>query len=186
MSMNFTRREFLKCAGVTVLAVGTGSLLTGCGGSSSGYGTAGMGEELTFQNITVKVNKCQQKDVKAEIGGFEAEYKNYKFLYPEVTLLNATGKSLYLDDNKNFTLKADGNTTAAWTTTAAETVIGGDKLLGGSTGTYEVPVGKEITGVVAFAVKADWQTAELRFMPNPDKSSEYIRFVFTRDTVTAE
>ena len=39
MAMDFSRRDFMKCAGVTVLAVASGSLLTGCGGSDAGvYG----------------------------------------------------------------------------------------------------------------------------------------------------
>lgn len=186
MSMDFSRRDFLKCAGGTVLALGTGSLLTGCGSSSSGYGTAGMGEELTFNGITVKVNKCSQKDVKAEVAGFEAQYKNYKFLYPEVTLTNTTGKPLYIDNNKNFTLKADGSAAAGWTTTAAETVIGSGKLLGGSTGAYVIQDGESATGVVAFAVKTGWQSAELCYTPDTNNPKGYFRFVFTSEQITAE
>lgn len=39
MAYNFSRRDFMKCAGVTVLAVAAGGLLTGCGGGGNNDGT---------------------------------------------------------------------------------------------------------------------------------------------------
>lgn len=50
MAYSFSRRDFMKCAGVTVLAVAAGGLLTGCGGNSD---TAGYIPAKTDTNISV-------------------------------------------------------------------------------------------------------------------------------------
>lgn len=54
MALEFTRRDFMKCAGVTVLAVAAGGMLTACGG---GGGNGGGDSYLpSGKDTNVKVN----------------------------------------------------------------------------------------------------------------------------------
>lgn len=56
MAYNFSRRDFMKCAGVTVLAVAAGGLLTGCGGNldTKGYIPAKTDIGITVDNTPDK------------------------------------------------------------------------------------------------------------------------------------
>lgn len=58
MAYNFSRRDFMKCAGVTVLAVAAGGLLTGCGGAGvddGSYLPAKKDTNITADNANGKV-----------------------------------------------------------------------------------------------------------------------------------
>lgn len=57
MAYNFSRRDFMKCAGVTVLAVAAGGLLVGCGGNSNtdGYLPSKTDTNISADGATGKV-----------------------------------------------------------------------------------------------------------------------------------
>lgn len=180
MSMNFSRRDFLKCTGITVLAVGMGSLLTGCGGGGSGSGTAGINTPLTIDGITVKVTEFEQEAITATVAGIAGTDTNHKFLFPEVTVRNESGKIFRVGGASNFALKVDGQEQSYVGVTAASLVAStyGHKLLDQNTG-YSIPDQNECSGALAYAVPTGWQRAELRFFPDLSDTSKFITFILT-------
>lgn len=182
MSMNFTRRDFLKCAGITVLAVGAGSLLTGCDGGGSGGGTAGVGTPVTINGITVTVTGYETKEVKAGIGDVTIGDTSKKFLFPEVTVKNETGDILRIGGASNFTLKVDGQELSylSTATASAAAFLYGHELLDQKTG-YSIPDKAQCSGALAYMVPSNWQKAELRFIPDLSKPNEYRTIIITNN-----
>lgn len=180
MSMNFSRRDFLKCTGITVLAVGMGSLLTGCGGGGSGSGTAGINTPLTIDGITVKVTGFEQRDIKAGASGFEVEYKDAKFLFPEVTVRNESGKIFRFGGASNFALKVDGKAvTSSVPYATAAAALGYDYTLLDEKSGYSLPDQNECSGALAYAVPTGWKQAELRFIPDLRDTNKFVTFILT-------
>lgn len=63
MASVLTRRDFLKCAGVAVLAVTASGIFTGCGGSGGGSGGLsgyGAGETVDINGVKVKLLGYEQ------------------------------------------------------------------------------------------------------------------------------
>jgi len=182
MSMNFSRRDFLKCAGITVLAVGAGSLLTGCGGGGSGDGAAGVGTPATIKGVTVTVTGFEVEDVKVGIGDVTIGDTSKKFLFPEVTVKNETGEILRIGGASNFTLKVDGQAQSylSTATASAAAFLYGHELLDQKTG-YSIPDKTQCSGALAYMVPTNWQKAELRFIPDLSKPYEYKTFIITNN-----
>lgn len=177
MSIKLTRRDFMKCAGITVLAVGAAGILTGCE-DSGGNGSAGVNSPLTINKLTMKVTGYEEEEVTASIAGISATDTNHMFLFPEVTIKNASDMPAYISSATNFTLKVDGAEVAYPTslTASAAAIYYKHPLLDQDTG-YRLPAGKERSGALAYIVPKDWKKAELRFTPDISKTSEYITFV---------
>ena len=180
MSMNFSRRDFLKCTGITVLAAGMGSLLTGCGGGGSGSGTAGVNTPLTIDGITVKVTEFEQEDVTASIADIKATDTTHKFLFPEVTVRNESGKVFRMGGASNFALKVDGQEQSypALATANSAALIYKHTLLDQKT-EYGIPDKNECSGALAYMVPTDWKQAELRFFPDLSDTSKFVTFILT-------
>ena len=180
MSMNSSRRDFLKCTGITVLAVGMGSLLTGCGGGGSGSGTAGVNTPLTIDGITVKVTGFEQEAVTAEIAGVAGTDTNHKFLFPEVTVRNESGKIFRCGGASNFALKVDGQEQSYVSLTVANLLASayGHELLDKKSG-YSIPDQNECSGALAYVVPTGWKQAELRFFPDLSDTSKFVTFILT-------
>lgn len=177
MSINITRRDFLKCAGITVLAVGAGGLLTGCE-DGGGSGTAGINTPQTIKGITVKVTGYEEEKVTAGIAGITVTDDNRRFLFPEVTVTNKNETVALISSASNFVLKVDGKeqTYPTSATASAAALLYKHPLLDQDTG-YRVPAGKTRSGALAYIVPKDWKKVELRFMPDPTKPSQYVTFV---------
>ena len=179
MSMNFSRRDFLKCTGITVLAVGMGSLLTGCGGGGSGSGTAGINTPLTIDGITVKVTGFEQEAVTASVAGIVGTDTNHKFLFPEVTVQNGTGRAFYLGGASHFMLLVDGKEVTYSVPCATAAALYYNHTLLDQDSKYSIPAGKERSGALAYAVPTGWKQAELRFYPDLGDTSKFVTFILT-------
>lgn len=60
MSIELSRRDFMKCSAVAALAVASGTLLTGCGG---GGGSTGVGPDspITRKGVAIEMERYQNR-----------------------------------------------------------------------------------------------------------------------------
>ncbi len=71
MALDMTRRDFMKCAGVTVLAVAAGGLLAGCSDGGTGDGkTYGQNEATTVGGVKVKLLGYEQDPISGMVGNY--------------------------------------------------------------------------------------------------------------------
>lgn len=70
MAYNFSRRDFMKCAGVTVLAVAAGGLLTGCGGGVDDGNSYGQNVPTTVGGVKVKLLGYEQDPIAGMVGNY--------------------------------------------------------------------------------------------------------------------
>lgn len=72
MASVLTRRDFLKCAGVAVLAVTASGIFTGCGGSGGGTaGAVGVNETVTATNgVKIKLLGYQQDPIAGMVANY--------------------------------------------------------------------------------------------------------------------
>ena len=71
MAYNFSRRDFMKCAGVTVLAVAAGGLLTGCAGGGTDDGkTYGQNVAATVGKVKVTLLGYEQDPIAGIVGNY--------------------------------------------------------------------------------------------------------------------
>ena len=115
MAMDFSRRDFMKCAGVTVLAVASGSLLTGCGGSDAGvhYGVdkpvdiaAGAGKSGKA-TVTLKGYKDGWfTNLDALASKLTGTYANTKWITVSLKIENNTDGDILLGNTTEDKLKA--------------------------------------------------------------------------------
>ena len=177
MSNKLTRRDFMKCAGITVLAVGAAGLLSGCE-EGSGAASGGVNQPLTINGITVTVTGYEEGKVTAGIAGITVTDDNHVFFYPEVTIKNNTANTYLVSSATNFTLKVDGEEYPTSATASAAALIYNHPLLDQDT-RYGVAAGKTRNGAVAYFIPKDWKKAELKFIPDISKANEFVTFVIT-------
>lgn len=180
MSNKLTRRDFMKCAGITVLAVGAAGLLSGCE-EGSGAASGGVNQPLTIKNLTVKVTGYEEEIVTASIAGITTTDTNNMFFFPEVSIENkSTTLPALISSATNFVLKVDGKEipTPTAVLASAAAIYYKHPLLDQDTG-YQVPAGKVRSGALAYIVPKDWKKAELKFIPDISKANEFVTFVIT-------
>lgn len=124
MAYNFSRRDFMKCAGVTVLAVASGSLLTGCGGSSDA-GVYGVDKTATVAAAaggsgSAKVTLKGYKD--GWFSSLDAFASNITGTYAKTKWITV---SLKIENNTNGDIVM-GNTTESALKTLYNSLLTGD------------------------------------------------------------
>lgn len=67
MSIELSRRDFMKCSAVAALAVASGTLLTGCGGGG-GVSGVGLGTSVNMNGVTVTM---EHQDSPIRLGDYE-------------------------------------------------------------------------------------------------------------------
>lgn len=67
MSIELSRRDFMKCSAVAALAVASGTLLTGCGGGGGSTGV-GLNTPVNLKGVTMVMNDL---DCPARLGEYE-------------------------------------------------------------------------------------------------------------------
>lgn len=172
MSIKLTRRDFMKCAGITVLAVGAAGILTGCE-DSGGNGSAGVGGTVTIGGISVKVTGYQEAPVKAGVGGYTVTDDNHVLFYPNVQITNNTTSTFLVSSATNFTLEVDGEMYPTSASAAAAALVYNYPLLDQDS-RYGVPASKTREGAIGYFIPKDWKKAVLRFIPDITKSSQYV------------
>lgn len=71
MAHKVSRRDFMKCAGVTVLAVAAGGLLSGCGGGGTDDGkTYGQNVATTVGGVKVTLLGYEQDPIAGIVGNY--------------------------------------------------------------------------------------------------------------------
>lgn len=85
MSIELSRRDFMKCSAVAALAVASGTLLTGCGGGGGSYGV-GLGTPVNMNGVTVTMidqdayyplDDCQLVKIEFELTNNTESVKNF-------------------------------------------------------------------------------------------------------------
>ena len=178
MAYNFSRRDFMKCAGVTVLAVAAGGLLTGCGGGGTdGTTINGLNRTADIHGVKFTVTNLYQEDAKLSIGGVSGGYDNAEYVFPQIKIENASGTPVSFV-RTNFVPKVDGKELEA------EAGSAGSYLKALAKGYIPLDVnGLAIqnndvrNGVLCYTFPKTWKKLELTVYENANRSGAKVTFV---------
>lgn len=180
MAYNFSRRDFMKCAGVTVLAVAAGGLLTGCGGGSTGGTTInGLNKTANIRGVKFTVTNLYQEDAKLSIGGITTGADNAEYVFPQIKIENASGTPVSIV-RTNFVTKVDGQELEA------EAGSAGSYLKALAKGYTPLDInglaiynGDTRNGVLCYTFPKTWKKLELTVYENANHTGDKVTFVLT-------
>ncbi len=180
MALNFSRRDFMKCAGVTVLAVAAGGLLTGCGGGSTGGTTInGLNKTADIHGVKFTVTGLYQEDAKLSIGGITAGADNAEYVFPQIKIENGSGGAVSFV-RTNFVTKVDGEELDV------EAGSGGAYVKALAKGYTPLDInalaiynGDTRNGVLCYTFPKTWKKLELTVYENANHTGDKITFVLT-------
>lgn len=175
MSIKLTRRDFMKCAGITVLAVGAAGILTGCeDGGATGATITGTNKTGTLKGIKITVTEVIKEP--ASIGNLE--YTTNEYVYPRLKIENASGKFFEGFVRTNFETTVDGKQLDI------EAASGGAYIKALAKGYNVIDLngvalqnGDVRNGVLCYTLPKGWKTLQLKVYANANATGDNITFV---------
>lgn len=179
MALDMTRRDFMKCAGVTVLAVAAGGLLAGCSDSEGDTTVNGTGKTATVGGIKITVSELIQLPASIRIAGITAGADNAVYVYPKLKIENASGTPVSIV-RTNFVTKVDGRKLEAEAGSAGSYLV----ALAKGYNTMDlngiaIQNGDVRNGVLCYTFPKDWKKLELTFYTKANATGDKVTFVLT-------
>lgn len=165
--MKLTRRDFLKSAAVTALAVSMSGMLTSCDDGELVGAATGLNKTAELSNIRMTVREL---GVVAETGSKTC------YLVPKLVIRNEGALAVAVDPAKgSFKVVVDGKTDLTVDASTMKKVTDSSKLT--PVLSQSLKHGNQASGSICAMGKdlVDWKYADVIFYPSIDDKKTYLR-----------